>query len=400
MALINCPNCNNQISDKARKCPSCGIEFTYHNEPSNIPSTNFSYGGDRVAPKSVEESNYVLTLEYLDKNKFTEANETVEELLSTNPNNAVYTNLKQKIIKKQEEYTMKKRRSKKTTIKIVILLLFTTSIFTYFYLEEKAWDNVYNKKSFIAAQDYLKNFPLAPHRTEAKKFITEFKTLDDQEWMNAINIRTVQSITEYKYRNPEGQHIDEAEKTLESLLWESITKHEDNMENNIATYKKEFPNGIHIYDVNKIQQDMLNSDELDKVNQVIQDYFNQITNNNFEGLLPIFANTISYQKSKYISKMAAINIIRSWFDSNKVTNYRLIPDQSSLKALRDNKGNFNVTFNYDNIFEMSSNYSYTTTEYTYSNKMNMILTPDFKITLIRAEVISSFKKDKQTENAY
>ncbi|NLD49371.1 MAG: zinc ribbon domain-containing protein, partial [Clostridiaceae bacterium] len=25
MALINCPECNNRISDKAEKCPHCGL---------------------------------------------------------------------------------------------------------------------------------------------------------------------------------------------------------------------------------------------------------------------------------------------------------------------------------------------------------------------------------------
>ena len=35
MALINCPECKNQVSDQARSCPQCGhplkkVEFTTH----------------------------------------------------------------------------------------------------------------------------------------------------------------------------------------------------------------------------------------------------------------------------------------------------------------------------------------------------------------------------------
>ena len=27
MALIKCPECNNDVSDKTEKCPKCGYEF-------------------------------------------------------------------------------------------------------------------------------------------------------------------------------------------------------------------------------------------------------------------------------------------------------------------------------------------------------------------------------------
>lgn len=33
MALIKCPECNNDISDKARACPHCGFPITQNNKP-------------------------------------------------------------------------------------------------------------------------------------------------------------------------------------------------------------------------------------------------------------------------------------------------------------------------------------------------------------------------------
>ena len=32
MALINCPECGNSISDKAEKCPHCGVPAKYFSE--------------------------------------------------------------------------------------------------------------------------------------------------------------------------------------------------------------------------------------------------------------------------------------------------------------------------------------------------------------------------------
>lgn len=45
MALITCPECNREISDKARKCPGCGIPLTAiiaplkETEPQQVIST-------------------------------------------------------------------------------------------------------------------------------------------------------------------------------------------------------------------------------------------------------------------------------------------------------------------------------------------------------------------------
>lgn len=33
MALINCPNCNNEISDKAEFCPNCDCTFQHEKKP-------------------------------------------------------------------------------------------------------------------------------------------------------------------------------------------------------------------------------------------------------------------------------------------------------------------------------------------------------------------------------
>ena len=36
MALINCPECNKQISDKAAACPNCGCPISIDNDKAGI----------------------------------------------------------------------------------------------------------------------------------------------------------------------------------------------------------------------------------------------------------------------------------------------------------------------------------------------------------------------------
>lgn len=43
MALIKCPECGKQISDKAKNCPSCGIPAAYFHVTHENPNTDFDY---------------------------------------------------------------------------------------------------------------------------------------------------------------------------------------------------------------------------------------------------------------------------------------------------------------------------------------------------------------------
>ena len=46
MALIQCPECQNRISDKAEKCPHCGLPAIYFvSEQSSVPENRSSLQG-------------------------------------------------------------------------------------------------------------------------------------------------------------------------------------------------------------------------------------------------------------------------------------------------------------------------------------------------------------------
>lgn len=67
MALINCPNCNNLVSDKAIKCPHCGIELTpvesVPNTEVNAPLENvesISQIDQKLTDKTSSEASHTL----------------------------------------------------------------------------------------------------------------------------------------------------------------------------------------------------------------------------------------------------------------------------------------------------------------------------------------------------
>ena len=58
MALTNCPECNNNVSDKAEVCPHCGIKLHHHNKFVNSTNDVKEKGELIISTKSLYDSAY------------------------------------------------------------------------------------------------------------------------------------------------------------------------------------------------------------------------------------------------------------------------------------------------------------------------------------------------------
>ncbi len=59
MALINCPECNNNVSDKAEICPHCGIKLHQHNKFVNFTNDVKEKGELIISTKSLYDLVYL-----------------------------------------------------------------------------------------------------------------------------------------------------------------------------------------------------------------------------------------------------------------------------------------------------------------------------------------------------
>ncbi|WP_298035281.1 zinc ribbon domain-containing protein [uncultured Dysosmobacter sp.] len=70
MALINCPECGKQISDRAISCPNCGYPLSNQDVQSDIQN-------------AVESSNYILILNKVYRNAIVDATKAIKEAFDT-----------------------------------------------------------------------------------------------------------------------------------------------------------------------------------------------------------------------------------------------------------------------------------------------------------------------------
>ena len=74
MALINCPECSNKISDKAPACPHCGVVFESDEPTVKIPKKE----PDPTGPEPINRDKPAVQIKASSKEKETEPKATSE----------------------------------------------------------------------------------------------------------------------------------------------------------------------------------------------------------------------------------------------------------------------------------------------------------------------------------
>ena len=59
MALITCPECGKEISDKATTCPNCGAPVNTTNTPDPVPQPNTNYSEKYRSPQNDKSKDKV-----------------------------------------------------------------------------------------------------------------------------------------------------------------------------------------------------------------------------------------------------------------------------------------------------------------------------------------------------
>lgn len=59
MALIKCPECNNEVSNSAESCPKCGFNMRLIKNTVECPYCNFGKPNKVIMNYSIESQNYI-----------------------------------------------------------------------------------------------------------------------------------------------------------------------------------------------------------------------------------------------------------------------------------------------------------------------------------------------------
>ena len=290
MAIIKCPECGHEISDKAPFCPSCGVAIAgkvvecpkcgkvYFSELSECPQCHYKRP---VADKTpiVENDNAVNTQE-------TEKTTEVEIVKPKEVNEPKEVNNEQPVgannPEEASDENLKTPRNSSRNNKIIIgavvaIVAVVIGIGCYFYYSiqsdkelqaynyamasndpqvlqsyldqysdspeahldsiqshldlikktQQDWTNVMISNSKSALEDYIAQHPDSPYKAIA------IHKIDSIDWQTAQQQNTVEALELYIEQHSDGEHVEDANQMINSLNSKTIQPEERLMVNSI-----------------------------------------------------------------------------------------------------------------------------------------------------------------------
>ena len=308
MAIIKCPECGRQISDKAPTCPNCGVEIAgkiikcphcgeiYFSSQEMCPNCHEIASAGPAAPVNPAASVNPPTPP-------TPPTPPVPPVRQTpmaagnggNGNNGNgYGNGKYGNDPENEAQQKAKKKSARSIL--IISLVFSVlvcGILYYFYdnanrnKEKEAYEYAMQSSDPMVLQSYLDTYKDAEeaHRDSIMAHLEMLKSID-QDWTNALVSGSKQALEDYLQKYPNSPHKQEAWNKIDSIDW-NVAKAADNVQAYQA-YLDAHADGAHIEEaenaMKKAKSRDLQPEEKQMVSGLFRQFFQSINSHNADGL--------------------------------------------------------------------------------------------------------------------
>lgn len=191
MALITCPECGREVSDKAEICPHCGIKIAGNTDIINIQKN--------------ANATHVIHPQQSTASPITPATPPTGQTIRTNSKGA-------------------DGKSKKILIASFVIALMIVGTGYYFYndsqqaKEQEDYEYAMQSTDLMVLQSYLTRYSDAPqaHR-DSINMRMESLSQEDTDWMNAITSGTKSALEEYLRTHPASTHRGEVANKIDSI---------------------------------------------------------------------------------------------------------------------------------------------------------------------------------------
>ena len=281
MAIIKCPECGHQISDKAPTCPNCGVEIAgkvrkcaqcgnvFFNDEERCPichtpnpSRMGAQGQTQPAPPPVPHivpQQQAATPAELPKKKKSRAPYIISFVIALIICAVCfYFYQKANNDKEQQEYAFALRSSDPLVLQTYLDNFLTApqdhrdSIMSHLQALKQAdidWTNAVVSNSKAAIEDYLKTHPNTNHRVEA------LHKIDSIDWTQASGVNTPESYQEYLAQHADGEHATEAQQLFDKM---NASKVSDDDKQMIASLFRHYFQSINAKDENGLVSTVAN----------------------------------------------------------------------------------------------------------------------------------------------
>lgn len=248
MAIIKCPECGRQVSDKAPVCPNCGVEIagkiircpqcgeTYFSNLARCPKCQHpTHAPEQAVGEGTEQ-------------RVRKEEPPIHEDPATDNQRDTADTAK----------PVRQKSGKGKTIALIVSLciaLVIGGVCFYFYndakaaKENEAFAFAIESDEPMVLQNYLDNNPDAPadHR-ESITARLEFLKKQDNDWTNALVSGSRTALEDYLAKHPDSEHSLEARHKMDSIDWADAAR--ENTVEAMQLYLTRHANGEHVDEAN------------------------------------------------------------------------------------------------------------------------------------------------------
>lgn len=343
MAIIKCPECGHQVSEKAPTCPSCGVRIAgqivrctdcgeiYFNDQPMCPSCHrptslASQPATVAAQPGVAPANTA-------KVQQTAAPSTDEE-----PKEAP------------------KKKSLAPLIVSFIFALIVCGVCYYFYnkanveKETEEYESAMKSNDPMVLQSYLDRYKDADpaHRDSIQAHLMMIQQYDE-DWTNAVVSGTRSALEEYIKKNPDSPHKADALNKIDSLDY--IAADKDKSVDALRKYIAEHPDGRFVdvvtEAINKLLATQIQPEEAQMVKGLFKRFFQSVNSRNEDGLLATVAEPmLSLLGKPNALKSDVVTFLNKLYKENVANlNWHIIDDYKIDKMPMSNDTfEYNVEF--------------------------------------------------------
>ncbi|MBO4826353.1 MAG: zinc-ribbon domain-containing protein [Prevotella sp.] len=338
MAIIKCPECGRQISDKAPTCPNCGVEIA--GKVVKCPDCfNVYFKDEETCPNCHRHNDEYQPLQ--NENITTEQPEQRKMQLPVPPAAAVDTSSKTPARRTMRTtpppVNGEPRKNHAPLIVSFVIALIICAICFYFYQqannnkEREEYEFAMQSNDPLVLQTYLDSFKQAPeaHRDSITAHLNAIKQ-GDRDWTNAVVSGSRAAIEDYLRIHPNSTHRIEAIHKIDSLDW-TVAQNQNSLEA-FKEYIEQHSDGEHFAEAKQIYDRLLatvvTQEDIDMVKGLFKKYFQSINSKDESSLL----TTVTSILKTFLGKENA--------NSGDVVNFL-------HKIYRDDMTNMNFNLNND-----------------------------------------------------
>lgn len=206
MAIIRCPECGHEVSDRAKTCPHCGVGIA--GELATCPDC-----GEYILKDQPFCPNCHCTING--------AGETPQQPVTPRPAPLMDNEAAEQ---KAAEPKKKSNALKGLLVVAFVIALIVVLLGLYFYQrteaqnEHRAYNNAMTSGEPAVLQNFLDLYTDAPkaHRDSIGIRLNELKKID-LEWAHAIATKNRAELDRYVHNHPGNVHVTEAQLVIDSL---------------------------------------------------------------------------------------------------------------------------------------------------------------------------------------